>query len=133
MPNSENKNARPQYVVALTLYHEGYGYGLKELESLASVIKNRFDYYQNIKIKKTWEEVCMDTEIFSFWKTDDCIEQPIITDQFFAMCSRIAGRVVSNLLADRTDGAMRFHHNLDLPKWAEKRVGLPIGNFVFYP
>ena len=75
----------------------------------------------------------MDTNIFSFWKTDDCIEQPIITDQFFAMCSRIAGRVVSNLLVDRTDGAMRFHHNLDLPKWAEKRVGLAIGNFVFYP
>ncbi len=132
MINSENKNARSQYVIALTLYHEGYGYGLKELEALASVIKNRFDYYKNIKVKKTWEEVCMDTDIFSFWKTNDCAEQPIITDKFFAMCSRIAGRTISGILKDKTNEAMRFHHDLDLPKWSERKVGLPVGSFIFY-
>ncbi len=128
----ENKNVRPQYVLALALYHEGYGYGLKELEAIASVVRNKFDYYRSIKENKTWEQICMDTDIFSFWETDDCVEQPIITDAFFAMCSRIAGRTISGIFKDSTDGAMRFHHHLDLPIWSYGKIGVPIGDFIFY-
>ena len=48
----QNDKASAQYFVAITLYHEGYGYNLKELEAIGSVIKNRFDFYKNVKQKK---------------------------------------------------------------------------------
>lgn len=121
-----------QYFVAITLYHEGYGYNLKELEAIGSVVKNRFDFYINIKQKKTWEQVCSDSTIFKFWASDDCIESPIITDPLFAMCSRVAGRVIAGILKDTTNGALRYHHSTDMPHWARGKTGLEIGDFIFY-
>ncbi len=126
-------------ILARTIYGEARGEiklscGLKGLQAVAWVIKNRF--HKNLK--KTIAQVCQTPYQFSCWNKSDpnrnIILELSLNDDMYQCCYEVGKSVLFNKNLDPTCGANHYHSCFIMPPyWAdeEKKTKI-IGNHVFY-
>lgn len=117
------KMASEKQIVAMTLYKEARGEGIKGLEAVATVIYNR------AKLSKTsFKGVCLKPLQFSCWNGSYVILTP--KDKVYKDCQRIAERVVSGTFKPIGNYTHYFAYKQCNPNWGQGK-GVFIGNHKF--
>jgi spore germination cell wall hydrolase CwlJ-like protein len=119
--------------LARSIYWEARGEEADSTEAVASVVMNRLghDGFPNTVcgvVKQGHEQGSCQ---FSWW----CDGRPdhATDDASYATAKEIARRALNLQLADRTGGALYFHHRRVRPSWtAEYIKTVAIGEFIFY-
>ncbi|MGC3875328.1 cell wall hydrolase [Halomonas sp. GXIMD04776] len=116
-----------------TIYWEARGVGSEDMEAVANVVMNRLghegfpDTVCGI-VKQGGEQwACQ----FSWW----CDGRPDVAanDESYATAKEIARKALNRELADRTGGALYFHHRTVNPGWATEYIKTAeVGEFAFY-
>nr|WP_298411867.1 cell wall hydrolase [uncultured Halomonas sp.] len=119
--------------LARTVYWETRGVGTEDMEAVANVVMNRLgqegfpDTVCGIVRQGGEQGACQ----FSWW----CDGRPDVAanEESYAIAKEIARKALNRELADRTDGALYFHHRTVNPAWAaEYTKTAEVGEFAFY-
>jgi spore germination cell wall hydrolase CwlJ-like protein len=116
-----------------TIYWEAKGEGTVGMEAIANVVMNRLGHegFPNsvceIVKQGRQEGACQ----FSWWcdgRSDDVEEEDP-----YGVATDTARKALNRELADRTDGALYFHHRRLSPAWASEYIKTAeIGGHIFY-
>ena len=119
--------------LARTIYWEARGEAIVDMEAIANVVMNRLGHAGfpkticNVVRQGREQGSCQ----FSWWcdgRSDQAKE-----DESYATAKEVARRALNLQLADRTRGALYFHHRNVIPGWSTEYVKtVEIGEFVFY-
>ncbi len=119
------------YQVARVVYAETSASSLAVVEAMTSMIKNL-----SRATDQEISAIISDENIFTVLKKTSVrhsLLQIPPTNRGFQMCLRVAGRMLSGLLPDMCNGAVRFHHSDVLPQWARARgYILDLDEILFY-
>ena len=119
--------------LARTIYWEARGEGPAGMEAVASVVMNRLGHegFPNTICKVVMQGQEQGSCQFSWWcdgRSDTARE-----DESYAIAKEIARRALNLQLADRTSGALYFHHHQMTPHWAADYIKtVEVAGFVFY-
>jgi spore germination cell wall hydrolase CwlJ-like protein len=116
-----------------TIYWEAKGEAGVGMESIANVVMNRLghegfpDTICEVVMQGREQGSCQ----FSWWcdgRSDDAEEE-----KAYAIAKEIARKALNRQLADRTGGAMYFHHRQQSPDWSHEYIRtVTVGEHVFY-
>lgn len=119
--------------LARTIYWEAKGEDADGMEAIASVVMNRLghegfpDTVCGVVKQGREKRECQ----FSWWcdgRPDDVEEE-----KRYEVAKEIARKALNRQLADRSDGALYFHHRRVSPGWAEKYTRTTaVGDHLFY-
>ncbi len=104
------------YRIARIIYAETKGNSLPVKEAFASMIQNRKQ-----KLGLSLEAISDDKNLFGSLNHNSKMNQDIfvsLDNPEFAICLRLAKRIVAGNLSDVVFGAVRFHHDDENPAWA---------------
>jgi len=123
----------PITCLARTIYWEAKGEGNAGMEAIANVVMNRLghqgfpDSICDVVTQGRERGACQ----FSWWcdgRADDAEEE-----KAYARAKDIARKALNREVADRTSGALYFHHRKVTPTWAAKYIKtVEIGEHIFY-
>jgi spore germination cell wall hydrolase CwlJ-like protein len=123
----------PITCLARTIYWEAKGEGTAGMEAIANVVMNRLghkgfpDTICDVVTQGRERGSCQ----FSWWcdgRSDDAQEE-----KAYALAKEIARKALNRELADRTSGALYFHHRKMKPNWAAKYIKtVEVGEHLFY-
>ncbi|HET7597543.1 MAG TPA: cell wall hydrolase [Burkholderiales bacterium] len=123
----------PITCLSRTIYWEAKGEGVAGMEAIANVVMNRLGHggfpetVCGVVTQGRERGACQ----FSWWcdgRPDDALD-----DKSYADAKEIARRALNRQLADRTHGALYFHHRKATPKWAAQYLKTAeIGEHFFY-
>ncbi len=127
-------------IVARTLYAEAEGEGLLGIEGIVSVILNRVHAakeYPGTVWGKTPAEVCLKPFQFMCWTPESSsFERAVhinVSDPFYRLCRRTAGRALKGFVPDSVNGATHYHRKDVSPAWARRLVPVAeFGRLLFY-
>ncbi len=123
------KKEHQQFILAFTIYHESYGLSLILKEAIACTIANRIKNSNHAN--KTIDSICLDENFYQ--KLKNKLPGTTITNPEFAICSRLAGKVLRGILKDTTFGSTFYHHEDEFPELAEgKGYQTQIKQYLFY-
>ncbi len=119
------------YRVARVIYAETGAVSLRAVEALSAMIANAAR-----ASNRTITQVISDDSLFPVLHDDNPRHGFLTHDansRAFQMCVRVAVRMLRGGLADATRGAIRFHHDSELPQWAVSRGYIAdIDGLLFY-
>ncbi len=119
------------YRAARVIYAETGATSLRVVEAMASMISNAA-HAQNRPIS----DVVSDASMFNSLNADNPRHKYLsdhAASRAFQMCVRIATRMVRGNLTDCVWGAVRFHHDSELPDWATSRGYIAdVDGILFY-
>ena len=119
------------YRLARVIYAETGAQTLRDVEALASMIKNLSQ-----ATSRSMDEIASDADMFeSLQPTSLCHERLKVRadTSAFAMCLRVVQRMMRGNLPDCVMGATRFHRTELLPGWAINRgYIMDTGVLTFY-
>lgn len=153
----ENHALTDMKAMALAMFAEARGEGVKGMRAVGHVIANRVNSKMNAASKyrlygKTVKDVVLNDKAFSAWNSDDA-NRSLIDDiiqngpanlnepdqKAFMAAEECARAVMSGEDKDLTNGADHYHAVGVKPWWTKKRKGHPspvmtakIGRHVFY-
>ncbi len=107
------------------------GGSLAAVEALTSMIRNIC-----VRDMRDLSDIISDKNLFECLSDDSPRNEYMRVDanhRGFAMCLRVAGRMINGGLADECFGATRFHYADDIPGWAMSLGYIAqIDNILFY-
>ncbi len=119
------------YRIARVVYAQTGAITLPLVESITSVIKNISD-----KTGAEYSDIIRDKNIFDVLDKKSKNHSRLFTESTnrgFQMCVRVAQRMLSNGLCDRTFGSTMFHSADTIPQWAIARGYIAdIDGYLFY-
>ncbi len=129
------KNQNPEmgdaYKIARVIYAETLASSLHGVEALCSMIANRA-----VALNETVPAVANDSDLFDVLRTSSPRHQYLYvpaTNRGFQMCLRVVQRMMRGNLPDACHGAVRFHHDNQMPFWAVSRGYIAdIDGMLFY-
>lgn len=119
------------YKIARVVYAETGATSLRVVEALTSMIQNC-----SYATGRTPMQIASDAEIFDALHKSSPRNAMLTVnadDRGFQMCVRVATRMLHGFLPDCCNGATRFHHADDMPRWATARGYIAdIDGLLFY-
>lgn len=119
------------YRAARVIYAETGATSLRVVEALASMIVNVTHAHN-----RTITDIVTDASLFTSLQPDNERHGLLFVDaasRKFQMCVRVAARMARGNLPDSVHGAVRFHHDSQLPDWATARGYIAdIDGLLFY-
>jgi hypothetical protein len=119
------------YKIARVVYAETGATSLSGVEALTAMIKNLSE-----KTGQNFETIITDENIFnSLNKSSPKYERISVPadNRAFQMCVRVASRMLTGGLIDKSFGATKFHHADVMPTWAIARGYIAdIDGMLFY-
>jgi spore germination cell wall hydrolase CwlJ-like protein len=119
--------------LARTIYWEAKGEGNAGMQAVANVVMNRLRHTGfpkticGVVTQGREQGACQ----FSWWcdgQGDDAEEQ-----ESYALAKEIARQALNRQLADRTKGALYYHHQRLTPSWSKEYIRtVEVGAHVFY-
>ncbi len=119
------------YRAARVIYAETGATSLCVVEALASMIFNAA-----CASRRTVSDIVTDASLFNAQRPDNPRHRRMSCDannRAFQMCVRVATRMMHGNLPDSVHGAIRFHHDSELPDWAVSRGYIAdVDGLLFY-
>jgi spore germination cell wall hydrolase CwlJ-like protein len=132
-PSGKGALDNPITCLSRSIYWEARGDGAPGMEAIANVVMNRVghqgfpDTVCKVVKEGRREGVCQ----FSWW----CEHRSHAAkdEKSYALAKEISRKALNKQLADRTHGAMYFHHRKVHPSWSRKYIRtVQVGQLVFY-
>lgn len=127
--NYEKVTDNGLYVVALTIYHEARGEGVRGMEAVASVIYNR-----SVERKMSVVDVCLQKDQFSCWKFHEVPKGDVVLkmDRAFEVCMNLAMHLIRGTFKPTLSANHYYNPKKCRPKWGRAmRCVKVIGNHRF--
>lgn len=119
------------YKLARIIFAETKGNSLPVKEAFAVMIQNRKQ-----KLGLSFETIAGDEKLFGSLNRNSKLNKDFYVDVNnleFAICLRLAKRIVAENLSDTIFGAVRFHHDDENPAWAVAEGYIcQLNNLLFY-
>lgn len=119
--NPENKTATAEKIAKIIMIETG-ATSLLAVESFASMICNICK-----KTSRQFSDISNDTDLFN--KNYDNVDT---NSREYAMCIRVARKMMNGDLSDNIRGAIRWHNNKQNPKWAKNIGWVAVADNLFF-